>query len=77
MDYASGPFMPALSHFQMDNAKLGLLCPLWPIEVDFGFIQKVYYLFEASREFSYIRRFHYLLLINETMPTILGKETHH
>ena len=24
----------------MDYAKLGLSCPLWPIEMDFGFIQK-------------------------------------
>ena len=35
-----GPFMPILAHFQMDRAKLGLSCPLWPIKVDFGFIQK-------------------------------------
>ena len=72
-----GPFMPILAHFQMYRAKLGLSCPLWPIKVDFGFIQRIYYLFDSSREFSYIRRFHYPLLINETRPTILGKETRH
>ena len=64
MDHAKlGPFMPILAHFQMDRAKLGLSCPLWPIKVDFGFIQRIYYLFDSSREFSYIRRFHYPLLI--------------
>ena len=52
-----GHFMPILAHFQMDHAKLGLSYPLWPIKVDFYFIQRIYYLFEASREFSYIRRF--------------------
>ena len=57
--------MPTLAYFQMDYAELGLSCPLWPIKVDFGFIQRIYYLFEASREFSYIRRFHYPLLISE------------
>ena len=72
-----GPLMPTLAHFQMDYAELGLSCPLWPIKVDFGFIQRIYYLFEASREFSYIRRFHCPLLINEIRPTILGKGTHH
>ena len=69
--------MPTLAHFQMDYAELGLLCPLWPIKVDFDFIQRIYYLFEASREFSYIRRFYYPLLINETRPTNLGKGTHY
>ena len=47
MDYV-GPIMPTLAHFQMEYAKLGLSCPLWPIKVDFGFIQWIYYLFEAS-----------------------------
>ena len=46
-----GALMPTLAHFQMDYAKLGLSCPLWPIKVDFGFIQRIYYLFEASRGF--------------------------
>ena len=72
-----GPFMPILAHFQMDYVKLGLSCPLWPIKVDFDFIQRIYYLFEASREFFYIRRFHCPLLINKTRPIILGKGTHH
>ena len=78
MDHAKiGPLMPTLAHFQMDYAELGLSCPLWPIKMDFGFIQRIYYLFEASREFSYIHQFHYPLLINETRPTILGRGTHH
>ena len=72
-----GLFMPILAHFQMNRAKLGLSCPLWPIKVDFGFIQRIYYLFDSSREFSYIRWFRYPLLINETRPTILGRETRH
>ena len=46
-----GPFMPILAHFQMDYIKMGLSCPLWPIKVDFGFIQRVYYSFDSSREF--------------------------
>ena len=58
-----GPLMPTLVYFQMDCAKLGLSCPLWPIKMDFGFIQEIYYLFEASREFSYIRQFYYPLFI--------------
>ena len=43
--------MPTLTHFQMDYAKLGLSCPLWPIKADFGFIQRIYYLFDSSWEF--------------------------
>ena len=31
--------------------QIGPSCPLWPIKVDFGFIQRIYYLFETSREF--------------------------
>ena len=57
--------MPILAHLQMDYVKMGLSCPPWPIKVDFGFIQRVYYLFYSSREFSYIRRFHYPLLIKQ------------
>ena len=48
-----------------------------PFKVDFDFIQRIYYLFEASREFSYIRRFRCPLLINEIRPIILGRETRH
>ena len=48
-----GPLMPTLAYFQMDHAKLGLSCPLWPIKVDFGFIQRIYYLFDSSWEFLY------------------------
>ena len=49
--YQIGPLMPTMAHFQMDYAKLGLSYPLWPIKVDFDFIQRIYYLFEASWEF--------------------------
>ena len=46
-----GPLMPTLAHFPMDHSKLGLSCPLWPIKVDFDFIQRIYYLFDLSWEF--------------------------
>ena len=52
MDYAKiGPLMPTLAHFQIEYAKLGLSCPLWPIKVDFDFIQRIHYLFDSFWEF--------------------------
>ena len=43
-----GPFMPVLAHLQMDYVKIGPLMPTMAIKVDFGFIQRIYYLFDSS-----------------------------
>ena len=37
--------------FSNGSCQIGPLIPTMAIKVDFGFIQRIYYLFEASREF--------------------------
>ena len=65
------------AHF---NLFLKWIMPNWasharygPLRWTLALFQRIYYMFEASREFSYMRRFYYPLLINKIRPIILGK----